>query len=151
MRFIASFKDSVIATVESVNICFTYSGLIEGRLSGATRHYIHEIKERRALIGAGKLKGFYCFEPEMMDEEEYYGDIELPFRTEKCLKDNKVSAKLSISEHCGQSSITLEWYSSTKELAEKPLAEIVQEHVGMLNYNGDISLYCQFNDWEDLA
>ena len=151
MRFIASFKDGVIASVEGVNICFTYSGLIEGRLSGATRHYMHEIKERRALIEAGKFKGFYCFEPEMMDEKEYYGDIELPFRTEKCLKDNKVSAKLSISEHCGQSSITLEWYSSTKELAEKPLAEIVQEHVGMLNYNGDISLYCKFNDWDNFS
>ena len=88
MRFIASFKDGVIASVEGVNTCFTYSGLIEGRLSGATRHYMHEIKERRALIEAGKLKGFYCFEPEMMDEKEYYGDIELPFRTEKCLKDN---------------------------------------------------------------
>lgn len=151
MRFIASFKDGVTAIVEGVNTCFTYSGLIEGWLSGATRHYMRKIKERRALIEAGKLKGFYCFEPEMMDEKEYYGDIELPFRTEKCLKDNKVSAKLSLSEHCGQSSITLEWYSSTKELAEKPLAVIVQEHVGMLNYNGDISLYSKFNDWEDLA
>ena len=93
MRFIASFKDGVIASVEGVNTCFTYSGLIEGRLSGATRRYMHEIEERRALIEAGVLKGYYCFDPEMMDEKEYYGDVELPFKTEKCLKDNKVSAK----------------------------------------------------------
>lgn len=26
MRFIASFKDGVIASVEGVNTCFTYSG-----------------------------------------------------------------------------------------------------------------------------
>lgn len=151
MRFIASFKDGVIASVEGVNTCFTYSGLIEGRLSGATRHYMSKIEERIALIEAGRLKGIFCFEPELMDEKEYYGDVELPFKTEKCLKDNKVSAKLTISEHCGQSSITLEWYSSTKELAEKPLTEIVQEHVGRLTYEGNISLYCKFNDWDDLA
>ena len=54
-------------------------------------------------------------------------------------------------DRSGQSAITLEWYSSTKELAEKPLAEIVQEHVGMLNYNGDISLYCKFNDWDNFS
>ena len=28
MRFIASFKDGVIASVEGVNTCFTYSGCI---------------------------------------------------------------------------------------------------------------------------
>lgn len=151
MRFIASFKDGVTASVEGVNICFTYSGLIEGRLSGATRHYTREIEERRALIEAGGLKGYYCFDPEMMDEKEYYGDVDLPFKTGKCLKDNKVSAKLTLSEHCGRSTITLEWYSSTKELVEKPLTEIVQEHVGKLTYNGNISLYCKFNDWDDLA
>ena len=75
MRFIASFKDGVIASVEGVNTCFTYSGLIEGRLSGATRHYMRKIEERIALIEAGRLKGIFCFEPELMDEKAYYREI----------------------------------------------------------------------------
>lgn len=150
MKFIASFKDGVIASVEGVNTSFTYSNLIEGRLSGATRYHMARIKERMAQIEAGILKGFYCFEPDFMDEKEYYGDIELPFKTGKCLKDNQVSVHLLISEHCGQSSITLEWYSSTKELSEKPLTEIVQEHVDKLKFS-DINWYCKYNDWDDLV
>ena len=150
MRFIASFADRVIATVERVNIGFSYVGLIEGRLSSATRHYKAEIEERIALIEAGRLKGFYCFDPELMDEKEYYGDIDLPFKPEKCLKDNKVSAHLTISEEDAQYSITLEWYSSTRELAEKPLTEIVQEYAGKLRFF-DVQMYCKKTDWEDLA
>ena len=150
MKFIASFADRVIANVERVEISFTYTGLLEGTLSAGTRYYMAGIEERIALIEAGRLKGYYCFEPEMMDEQEYYGDIELPFKPRKCLKDNKVSAQLTISEKSAQYSITLEWYSSTKELSEKPLAEIVQEHAEMLKYF-DVQQYCKVTDWEDLC
>lgn len=150
MRFIASFADRVVANVESINIEFTYKGLIEGWLSAGTRYYMAEIEERIALIEAGRLKGFYCFEPELMDEKEYYGDIDLPFETKKCMKDNKVSAHLIISEKDAQYSITLEWYSSSRELAEKPLTEIVQDYVGRLRYF-DVQMYCKKTDWEDLV
>lgn len=149
MRFIASFADRVVAKVESINIEFTYKGLIEGWLSAGTRHYLAGIEERIALIEAGRLKGFYCFEPELMDEKEYYGDIDLPFKPGKCLKDNKVSAHLTISEKDAQYSITLEWYSSTRELAGKPLTDIVQEYVGKLRYF-DIQMYCKKTGWDDL-
>lgn len=149
MRFIASFADQVIASVESVSIEFTYIGVLEGRLSYGTKyHYLPEIEERRALIEAGRLKGFYCLEPELMDESEFWGKdsgIE-----GKCLKDNAIKAKLNISEKEGQYSIVLEWYQSTRELSEAPLTELVQRAAGQLRF-GDIKRYCKYNDWEDLA
>ena len=146
MRFIASFADQVIASVESVSISFTYIGLLEGRLSSATKfHHIPEIEERMALIESGRLKGFYCFEPEMMDESEFWGEDS---RIEgKCLKDNAVKAELNISDKAGQYSIVLEWYQSSKELAETPLTELVQKAAGKLQFK-DIKKYCKFNDWE---
>lgn len=149
MRFIASFADQVIASVESVAISFTYTGLIEGRLSSITAyHYMPEIEERRALIESGRLKGFYCFAPELMDESEFWGKdsgVE-----GKCLKDNAIKAKLNISAEEGQYSIILEWYQSSKELSEAPLTDLVQSAAGRLMFK-DIQQYCKFYEWEDLA
>lgn len=145
MRFIASFADHVIASVESVSISFTYVRLLEGKLSSATECYLPAIEERRDLIEAGRLKGFYCFEPELMEEREFWGQdngIE-----GKCLKDNAIKAKLIVSEEAGQYSIVLEWYQSSKELAETPLTELVQKVAGKLRFK-DIEKYCKFNYWE---
>lgn len=149
MRFIASFADQVIASVEGVSIEFTYIGVLEGRLSYGTKyHYLPEIEERRALIESGRLKGFDCFEPELMNENEFWGEgcgIE-----GKCLKDNAIKAKLNISEKDGQYSITLEWHQSSRELSEVPLTELVQRAAGKLRFK-DIKKYCRYNDWEDLS
>lgn len=149
MRFIASFADQVIASVESVSVAFTYIGVLEGRLSSATSfHYLPEIEERKALIESGRLKGFFCFDPELMDESEFWGkDCGIDG---KCLKDNAIKAKLNISEKDGQYSIILEWYLSSKELSEAPLTELVQRAAGRLKFK-DIKRYCKFYDWEDLA
>lgn len=149
MRFIASFADQVVASVESVFISFTYIGVLEGRLSHGTKyHYLPEIEERRALIEAGRLKGAYCFEPELMDESEFWGKdsgIE-----GKCLKDNAIKAKLNISEKAGQYTIVLEWYQSSKELTETPLTELVQKAAGKLKFE-EIKPFCKYYDWEELA
>lgn len=149
MRFIASFADQVIASVESVSIEFTYNGMLEGRLSRATKHsYLPDIEERMALIEAGRLKGFYCLEPELMDESEFWGKDS--GREGKCLKDNAIKAKLNISEKEGEYSIILEWYQSTRELSEAPLTDLVQRAAGKLRFK-DIKQYCKYNDWDDLA
>lgn len=149
MRFIASFADQVIASVESVSIAFTYIGVLEGRLSRATTfHYLPEIEERKALIESGRLKGFFCFDPELMDESEFWGkDCGIDG---KCLKDNAIKAKLNISEKDGQYSIILEWYLSSKDLSEAPLTELVQRAAGRLKFK-DIKRHCKFYDWEDLS
>lgn len=150
MRFIASFADRVNARVESVTISYTYSGLIEGYYSGGTRHFMKRLKKRMEQIKSGEILGVYCFEPELVDEEEYY-QVKPPFFSNgKCFKDNQVSASLTISEKEAQYSITLEWYSSTRELAERLLVEIVQEHVGRLRYF-DIQKFCKKTDWDDLC
>lgn len=149
MKFIASFADQVVAIVESVSISFTYMGSLEGRLSSITANrYMPEIEERRALIEAGRLKGFYCFAPELMDESEFWGKdsgIE-----GKCLKDYAIKAKLNISAEEGQYSIILEWYQSSKELYEAPLTDLVQRAAGRLMFK-DIKHYCRLYGWEDLA
>ena len=149
MRFIASFADKVIANVESISISFTYIGLLEGRRSSITAYrYMPEIEERRAQIKSGRLKGFYCFAPELMDESEFWGKdsgVE-----GKCLKDNAITAKLNISAEEGQYSIILEWYQSSKELSEAPLTDLVQRAAGRLRFK-DIKYYCKFYEWEDLA
>lgn len=150
MRFIARFADQVNARIDSVNISYTYSGLIEGYYSGGTRHFLKRLKKRMEQIKSGEILGVYCFEPELVDEEEYY-HVKPPFLLRgKCFKDNQVSASLTISEKDAQYSITLEWYYSTRELAERPLVEIVQEYVGLLRYS-DIQMYCKKTDWEDLC
>lgn len=149
MRFIASFADQVIASVESVSISFTYAGLLEGRLSfGTAHHYLPEIEERMALIEAGRLKGFYCLEPELMDESEFWGKdsgIE-----GKCLKDNAIKAKLNIFDKASQYTIVLEWYQSTRELTETPLPELVQNVAGKLKFE-EIKPFCKTSGLEELA
>ena len=149
MRFIASFADQIIASVESVCVEFSYSGLLEGSLASATNHhYMPAIEERRDLIEAGRLKGFYCFEPELMNEREFW---ESDNRIDgKCLKDNSVKAKLTVSEDAGQYSIVLEWYLSTRELIEAPLPSLVQQAARKLKYK-DIKQYCKFHDWDELS
>ena len=143
MRFITSFADQVIASVESVSLSSTYA-LMEGKLSSGTdRYLLPEIEERRALIEAGRLKGYYCFAPEFMDESEFWGNDRIKG---KCLKDIAVKAKLTVSEQSGYREIILEWHQSTKELTQTPLPELVQRAVGQLRYE-DIKQYSTPHSW----
>ena len=123
-----SYRDRVIAQVESISVEYTYEGFIEGSLSAITEDiFLPEIKERRNQIATGQLKGVYCFEPELMG---------------KCLKDCSVKAKLLVFENDGSEySITLEWYQSSRELTETPLPKLVQQAAEKLKFE-DIKPYC---------
>lgn len=149
MRFIASFADQVIASVESVSVSLTYAGFLEGKLSRITAfHFLPAIEERKALIVSGKLKGFYCFDPELMDESEFWGKDS--GMEGKCLKDNAIKAKLNVSDKKGQYSIILEWHQSSRELSEAPLTDLVQRVAGRVKFK-DIKQYCKFYGWEELS
>ena len=143
-----------------VGISYTFENVLEAScFSAGTDHYLSLYEERRDLIEAGRLKGFYCFEPELIDEYE----LELKFGEDKsaesaewvkhykgkCFKDNKMSILLTFDECEGQYAITLEWYQTTHELSETPLAALIQEMAGRLSYK-DIKQYCKFSDWKEL-
>lgn len=148
------------AEVMGVEIKYTYENVIEAQcFSAGTDHYLSAYEERRELIEAGKLKGFYCFEPELIDE--YRNEIRfgpdnsaesvqlIKHYMGKCFKDNKISALLTFDEPDGQYAITLEWYQTTRELSEKPLVSLIQEMAGRLKYL-DIKKYCKFTGWSEL-
>ena len=155
------FSDGVIANVRSVEIRDTYEGVIEcSCLSAGTRHYLADYEERRDLIEAGRLKGFYCFEPELIDEirkEPVFKDggsvKDIEWVTHymgKCFKDNKLAVMVTFSETEGEYRITFEWYQTTRELSETPLAVLIQQMAGSVKYE-DIKQYCKFFNWEELC
>lgn len=150
MRFTATFADGVVARIERVIVSFTYNCLLEGSLSSYTRHEMSRMEERQALIESGRLKGFYCFDPELMDEREFWDLSPVMNCDGKCFKDNSVEAVLTVAEGDGQYGITLEWFSSTREMKEIPLEGLVQQHVGRLRFE-DIRRFCKYNTWEELA
>ena len=149
MRFTSVLADAVMANVHEVSIHYTYEKLIEGSLAGATRSLLIDIQERIEFVKSGRLKGFYCFEPDLMEEEEYWEESDI-FSDRKCLKDNKISVMLHIPGKGGEYRITLEWFASTKELSENPLTNLVQQRVESLKFSA-IREYCSFLDWGYLA
>ena len=160
-RFTVKLADGRTANVMGVGLSYTFECVLEARcFSAGTGHYLSLYEERRDLIEAGKLKGFYCFEPELIDEYQ----CELEFGPDKsaesarwikhymgkCFKDNKMSVLLTFDDPDGRNGITLEWYQTTKELSEVPLASLIQEMAGRLKYE-DIRNYCKFTDWSELG
>lgn len=163
-KFKVKFTDGVQAAVDAVSITHTYAGVIGmSCFSAGTSHYLEEYEERRDLIESGRLKGYYCFEPELVDEVQW----ELVFKEGgsakdaewvshvrgKCFKDNKVCVSLSIEArdkrniYLGDYLITLEWYQSTKELMESPLPELIQQMADKLEFEA-IKGFCKFESWE---
>ena len=68
-RFRVKLADGRTADVMSVGISYTFESVLEARyFSAVTDRYLSLYEERRDLFEAGKLKGFYCFEPELIDE-----------------------------------------------------------------------------------
>ena len=160
-RFPVKFADGIAADVKGVNISYTYERVLECRcFSALTDHYMAEYEERRDLIEAGRLKGFYCFEPELVDEIER----ELVFKEGgsaydaewvshvrgKCFKDNKLNAALSVSDADGEFWITLEWYQTTHELTETPIVTLVRRMAERLKFS-EIKEFCTFHDWHELG
>ena len=160
-KFHVKFADGTDADVKGVNISYTYERVLECRcFSALTDHYMAEYEERRDLIEAGRLKGFFCFEPELVDEIEH----ELVFKEGgsaydaewvshvkgKCFKDNKLSAELSISDADGEFWITLEWYQTTRELTETLIVTLVQRMVERLRFS-EIKAFCTFHTWDELC
>ena len=160
-NFHVEFADGIAADVKNVNISYTYEWVLECRgFSSLTDHYMAEYEERRDLIEAGRLKGYYRFEPELVDEIEHElvfkegGSIEdaewVSHVRGKCFKDNKLSATLAIIDTNGEYHITLEWYQTTRELAETPLVVLVNQMAQRLKFS-DIKGFCSFHDWNELA
>ena len=164
-QFTTKFADGVSADVYAVGITHTFAGVIEACcFSAGTSHYMAEYEERRDLIEAGRLKGYYCFEPELIDEVEYIiewkegGSVKdaewKKYIRGKCFKDNKLSVALSIEardrrkRYIGDYLITLEWYQTTNELTQTPLPELIQQMAGRLKFE-DIEGFCKFESWED--
>lgn len=160
-RFKVKLADGRTADVMRVGISYTFEYVLEARcFSAGTDYYLSLYEERRDLIEAGRLKGIYCFEPELIDEYK----CELEFGPDKsvesarwikhymgkCFKDNKMCVLLTFDEPEGQNGITLEWYQTTKELSEVPLVSLIQEMAGRLKYE-DIKKYCKFTDWSELG
>lgn len=127
-KFKVKFSDGVPAAMSAVSITHTYAGVIEmSCFSAGTDHFLAEYEERRDLIEAGHLKGYYCFEPELVDEIQRElvfkeggsaKDAEwVPRVRGKCLKDNKICVSLSVEArdkrngYLGDYLITLEWYA----------------------------------------
>ena len=159
-RFHVKFADGIAADVRSVNISYTFEGVLGGCFSAGTDFYMSEYEERRDLIAAGRLKGFFCFEPELVNEIEH----ELVFKEGgsaydaewashvkgKCFKDNKLSAELSVSDADGEFWITLERYQTTRELTETPIVTLVQSMAERLKFS-EIRESCTFHTWDELC
>lgn len=149
-----TFADGVSAKLKEFGMKNTYEGLIEGHFSGGTDFYMAENDERIALIESGRLKGYYRFEPELVDDVKF----EMDFSTEpaewrkvylgKCFKDLKASAQLAINGTEGEYQITLEWYLHFQELLSAPLPELIQQKAGRVAFR-NIKQYCRFYRWED--
>ena len=160
-RFTAKLADGKTANVMDVEISYTFKNVLEAScFSAGTDHYLSLYEERRDLIESGRIKGVYCFEPELVDEYEYelvFGEDGSAKSAEwikhfrgKCFKDNKMSVLLTFDEYGGQYEIILEWYQTTKELSSTPLVSLIQEMAGRLNFE-DIKEYCEFADWAELG
>ena len=159
-RFKVEFSDGVAADVKSVSISYTFENVIEAVcFSAATPHYLERYEERRGLIEAGRLKGHYCFEPELIDEVrgEFVfkegGSIKdaefVKHVMGKCFKDNKLCVLIAVDEAEGEFQISLEWYQTTRELNDNPLPSLIQQKAGQLRYS-EIKQYCKFYSWAEL-
>ena len=72
----AKLSDGVWAGVDKINLTHHYSGVLEAVPGGISRAQncfeIPRIHERIARIHHYEIKGRYCLEPVLMDEEDLY-------------------------------------------------------------------------------
>lgn len=148
-----TLKDGTPARVAELHILDTYDGQLAGTLTVGTQHRLPSIERRMEELKAGKETGYYYLPPELVDEAELRGfcdmdSKELRKRTDlgRCLKEQHLVATLHISDADYCHIIELHWFQTGKELAEKPLAELIQEATGQLSF-ADIYPYCEHEDW----
>lgn len=148
-----TFRDGVTANVVKLVITGTYVGQLAGTMTAGTRHRLPDINEHIAAQRAGTTKGSYYLEPELVDEASLC-DVPDPLLNKrdfgKCLKELHLVATLHIlgdGDFCHI--LDAHWFQTGKELAEKPLVQIVQEAIGELLFE-DIYDCCIHEDWLDM-
>lgn len=149
-------KDGIEARVEDIRILDTYAGQLAGTLTVGTRHKLPGIRRRMEMLKAGKEKGYYYPEPELVDEAELRGiskgngrDLRRYTDLGKCLKEQHLVATLHMSDSNYCHIIEIHWFQTGKELAEKPLVALIQETVGKFTCE-ELYPYCEHVDWLDM-
>lgn len=152
-----TFRDGVTANVAKLVITDTYVGQLAGTMTTGTRHRLPGINEHIASQRSGAAKGTYYLDPELVDEAELRGipepivDGRLNKRDHgKCLKEQHLVATLHIlgdEDFCHI--LDVHWFQTGKELAEKPLATLIQNAIGELIFE-DIYDCCIHEDWLDM-
>lgn len=152
-----TFRDGVIANVAKLVITDTYSGQLAGNMTTGTKHRLPGINEHIANQRAGTAKGTYYLEPELVSEAKLRGLTQYRARITKqhidlgkCLKEQHLVATLHIlgdKDFCHI--LDVHWFQTGKELAEKPLATLIQNAIGELIFE-DIYDCCIHEDWLDM-
>jgi len=151
-----TLSDGIRARIAEMHILDTYAGQLAGTMTVGTSHQLPVITQLMEDLKAGKKRGCYFITPELVDEAKLLGIP--PALAEKirryteladCLKEQYLVATLHISEkdHCHI--IEIHWFQTGRELAEKPLATLIQESIGKLSFK-EISPSCEHVDWSDM-
>lgn len=148
-------SDGVVASVNKIDLKYHYQGVLEAAPGALTmvarRREIPVIQQHIYKIKSGIIKGRYCLEPDLMDEVEFWNNQVQDFflsRCGKCIKEYELEAELEISQKDGQYTIVLEWFQSSKELAETPLVELLKKAASNLSFQ-ELREHCDFVDWEN--
>lgn len=151
-----TLKDGIRARVENIRIVDTYAGQLAGTLTVGTRHQMSDIIHRMRELKAGKEKGYYYLQPELVDEAVLRGltknDLTyLHRRTDlgMCLKDQHLVATLHMSDSDYCHIIEIHWFQTSMELAGTPLVALMQDAVRDLSYE-ELYPYCEHEDWLDM-
>lgn len=158
--FKVKLSDGTEADVMNIGITYTYENVIEAScFSVCTNDYYARYEERRDLIETGRLKGFFCFEPELTNEYKYGikwgedGSVEsaewIKELRGQCFKDNKLCVTLFVNDSDGEYQLTMEWYQTTDELNGTPLPALIQRMASKLSF-ADVKKYGKFYDWHEL-
>jgi len=151
-----TLKDGISARVEELRILDTYAGQLAGTLTVGTRHRLPVIKHKMAALKAGKERGYFYPEPELVDEAVLRGlsesDIDyVRSHTDLglCLKEQHLVATLHMSDDDFCHIIKVHWFQTGKELACKPLVKLIRETVEELSFE-ELYPYCEHVDWLDM-
>lgn len=150
------FCDGVPAHVAEIRILDTYAGQLSGTLTVGTKYRLASIEKKMKDLIRRKSKGYYYLEPELVDEATLRGlpDCQikkLRKRTELglCMKEHHLIATLHVADKDYCNIIEVHWFQTSKELAEKPLAELIQNAAWQLSFE-KICVFCDREDWLDM-
>ena len=150
------FKDGVSAYVEELQILDTYAGQLAGTFTVGTRFRIPAYTDLMEELKTGKQTGYYYLPPELVDEAELRGispeeaeRIRQHTELGKCLKELHLVATLHISDEDCCHILQMHWFQSGKELAEIPLARLIQEAAGRFTFK-ELQPFCEHVDWLEM-